>query len=83
MKRVSKDRLVDINDELVNASVHIDDGCDHTKRLVWKMNGRRDMRNGVSVPMPPAPKVAAVKIEPKKKPRKRDYQVMQKAISTV
>lgn len=83
MKRVAEDRLVDINDEQVKASVHIDDGCDHTKRLVWLMNARRDMRNGVSVPMPPAPKVAGVKIEPKKKPRRRGYRVVQKAIGAV
>ena len=73
----------DLNDTLVKASVQIDDGCDHTKQLVWKMNARRDMRNGLSVPMPPAPKVAASKIEPKKKPRKRGYRVVQKAIGTV
>lgn len=74
---------IDLNDELVKASVQIDDGCDHTKRLVWQMNVRRDMRNGISVPMPPAPKVTAVKIEPKKKPRKRSYRVVQKAIGAV
>lgn len=74
---------VDLNDELVKASVQIDDGCDYTKRLVWQMNARCDMRNGVSRPMPPAPKVAAAKIEAKKKPRKRGYRVVQKAIGTV
>ncbi|MRT13846.1 hypothetical protein GJV07_16340 [Enterobacteriaceae bacterium RIT711] len=73
----------DLNDTLVKASVQIDDGCDHTKQLVWKMNARRDMRNGFSVPMPPAPKVAALKIEAKKKPRKRGYRVVQKAIGAV
>lgn len=78
----------DLNDTLVKASVQIDDSCDHTKQLVWKMNARRDMRNGVSVPMPPAPKVATAKvgtakIEPKKKPRKRGYRVVQKAIGPV
>jgi hypothetical protein len=73
----------DLKDTLVKASVQIDDGCDFTKRLVWKMNARRDMRNGVSVPMPPAPKVAAVRIEPKKKPQKRGYRVVQKAIGAV
>lgn len=73
----------DLNDTLVKASVQIDDGCDHTKQLVWQMNARRDMRNGVSAPMPPAPKVAASKIEPTKKPRKRGYRVVQKAIGAV
>ncbi|WP_455424836.1 hypothetical protein [Dryocola sp. LX212] len=73
----------DLNDELVKASVQIDDGCDHTKRLVWQMNARRNMRNGVSVPMPPAQKVVAAKIEPKRKPRKRGYRVEQKAFGAV
>jgi hypothetical protein len=72
-----------LNDTLVKASVKIDDGCDYTKRLVWQMNARRDMRNGVSQPMPPVPKVAAAKIEAKKKPRKRGYRVVQKAIGAV
>lgn len=74
---------VDLNDTLVKASVQIDDGCDYTKQLVWKMNARRDMRNGISMPMPSAPKVSAVRIEPKKKPRKRGYKVVQKAIGMV
>lgn len=74
----------DLNDELVKASVQIDDGCDHTKQLVWQMNARRNIRNGVSVPMPPAPKVAGTKIQPKKKkPRRRGYRVVQTAISAV
>lgn len=73
----------DLNDELVKASVQIDDGCDHTKRLVWQMNARRNMRNGVSVPMPPAPKVTATKVQPKKKPRRRGYRVVQTAIGAV
>lgn len=75
--------FADLNDELVKASVQIDDGCDHTKRLVWRMNARRDMRNGVSLPMPPAPKVCAAKVQPKKKPRKQRYRVVQKAIGAV
>lgn len=75
--------MADLNDTLVQASVRIDDGCDYTKRLVWQMNYRRDMRNGVSVPKPSAPRVAAVKIEPKKKPRKRVYRVAQNAIGAV
>ena len=73
----------DLNDTLVKASVQIDDGCDYTKRLVWQMNARRSMRNGSSVPMPATPKVAASKIEPKKKSRKRGYRVVQKAIGAV
>lgn len=65
-KRVSKDRLVDINDTLVKASVNIDDGCDYTQRIIWGMNNKRLMRNGEVSPKPEAPQVAPVKIEPKK-----------------
>ncbi|WP_431022060.1 hypothetical protein [Erwinia rhapontici] len=83
MKRVSKDRVVDINDTLVQASVKIDDGCDYTQRIIWGMNNKRSMRNGEVAPKPEAPQVASVKIEPKKKPRKRGYRVVQKAIGAV
>ncbi|WP_338513661.1 hypothetical protein VRC15_06340 [Erwinia aphidicola] len=43
MKRLSKDRMVDINDTLVKASVNIDDGCDWSNWLAWdaKKNYRR------------------------------------------
>ena len=75
--------MVDINDELVRSEVIVDDGRDYSARLVWKMGNRRDMRNGVSVPIPPAPKVSAVRVEAKRKPRKRGYQVVQKAIGAV
>ncbi|TDT01647.1 hypothetical protein EDF84_101374 [Erwinia rhapontici] len=83
MKRVSKDRVVDINDTLVQASVKIDDGCDYTQRIIWGMNNKRSMRNSEVAPKPEAPQVAPVKIEPKKKSRKRGYRVVQKAIGAV
>jgi hypothetical protein len=83
MKRVSKDRLVDINDELVKSSVHIDDGCDWTAYLNWQAKANYRLSKGIYEPPPARPKVAAVKIEPKKKARKRGYQVVQKAISAV
>ncbi|SAI93557.1 hypothetical protein [Enterobacter hormaechei] len=75
--------MADINDKLVRSVLIIDDGRDYTAHLVWKMGNRRDMRNGVSVPVPPAPKVAAVRVKAKKKPRKRGYRVVQKAIGAV
>lgn len=83
MKRVSKDRMVDINDTLVKASVNIDDGCDWAAYLAWKAkaNYRRSM--GIHEPPPPRPKVAPVKIEPKKKRRKRGYRVVEQAIGAV
>lgn len=76
-------KRANLNDTLVKASVQIDDGRDYAQRLMWQMNARRDMRNGVSVPMPPAPKVSEAKIEPKKKPRKRGYRVVQKVFGAV
>lgn len=75
--------MADLNDTLVKASVRIDDGCDHSQRIVWQMNQKRFMRNGQSPARPPAPQVAPVKIEPKKKPRKRGYKIVQKAIGAV
>lgn len=75
--------MTDLNDTLVKASVKIDDGCDHTQRIVWQMNQKRFMRNGQSPARPPAPQVAPVKIEPKKKPRKRGYKIVQQAIGAV
>lgn len=75
--------MVDINDELVRSVVTVDDGRDYTAQLVWRMGNRRDMRNGVSVPIPKAPKVSTVRVEAKRKPRKRGYRVVQKAIGSV
>lgn len=75
--------MVDINDELVRSVVTVDDGRDYTAQLFWRMGNRRDMRNGVSVPIPPALKVSAVRVEAKRKPRKRGYRVVQKAIGSV
>ena len=78
-----KDNMADLNDTLVQASVKIDDGCDHSGRIVWQMNQKRNMRNGVVAPKPEAPQVAPVRIEPKKKPRKRGHRVVQQAIGAV
>ncbi|CDZ82710.1 hypothetical protein BN1086_00796 [Citrobacter koseri] len=75
--------MVDLDDELVRSVVTVDDGRDYTDRIIWKMCSRRNMRNGVSTPLPPAPQVAAVRVEAKKKPRKRGYRVVQKAIGAV
>ncbi|MCQ5472609.1 hypothetical protein NAS92_19295 [Pantoea brenneri] len=75
--------MADLNDALVQASVRIDDGSDHSQRIVWQMNQKRYMRNGLSPARPPAPQVSPVKIEPKKKPRKRGYKIVQQAIGAV
>jgi hypothetical protein len=83
LKRVSKDRRVDINDEVVKASVNIDDGCDLTAYLNRQAKANYQLSKGIYEPPPARPKVAAVKIEPKKKARKRGYQVVQKATGAV
>lgn len=80
---MTQHEMADLNDALVQASVRIDDGCDHSQRIVWQMNQKRFMRNGQSPARPPAPQVAPVKIEPKKKPRKRGYKIVQQAIGAV
>lgn len=80
---MTQHEMADLDDTLVKASVRIDDGCDHSQRIVWQMNQKRFMRNGQSPARPPAPQVAPVKIEPKKKPRKRGYKIVQQAIGAV
>lgn len=64
-------------------SVKVDDGCDHTNRILWAMNSKRNMRNGKVVLKPAAPQVAPVTVTPKKKPRKRGHRVVQQAIGAV
>jgi hypothetical protein len=80
---MTEHNMVDLNDTLVQASVKIDDGRDRTNQLIWRMNEKRNMRNGVVAPKPEAPQVAPVRIEPKKKPRKRGHRVVQQAIGAV
>lgn len=80
---MTQHEMADLSDTLVLASVRIDDGCDHSERIVWKMNQKRYIRNGQCPVRPAAPQVAAVKIEPKKKPRKRSYKIVQQAIGAV
>ncbi|MBS6059479.1 MAG: hypothetical protein KIB04_16135 [Pantoea sp.] len=75
--------MADINDTLVKASVKIDDGRDRTNQLIWQMNQKRYMRNGHCPARPPAPQVAPVRIELKKKVRKRAFRVVEQAIGAV
>jgi len=76
-------KISDLNNTLVPASVQVDDGCDWSNWLAWdaKKNYRRSQ--GVFTPPPARPQVAPVKIEQKKKPRKRGYRVVQQAIGAV
>ena len=72
-----------IDAKRADASLKVDDGCDYSQRIVWQMNQKRFMRNGNCPPRPPAPQVAPVRFEPKKKPRKRGQWVVQQAIGAV
>ncbi|WP_099115990.1 hypothetical protein [Xenorhabdus miraniensis] len=62
-------QMVDITDELVRTVVHIDDGRDHSGRHIHRMRRNQHIHEGVCPPLPPAPKVAAVKITPVNKSR--------------
>ncbi|MCZ4058187.1 hypothetical protein O3W44_02390 [Pantoea sp. LMR881] len=82
-RKLSNLSITEIEARQADASVKFDDGCDHTQRIIWNMNGKRYMRNGQNVSRPPAPQVAPVRVAPKKKPRKRVYRVVEKAIGAV
>jgi len=73
----------EIQEALTNTDVKVDDGRDYSKRIVWQMNQKRYMRNGVVAPKPEAPQVAPASIQKKRKPRKLSYKVVQKAIGAV
>ncbi|ECT1022394.1 hypothetical protein DPO11_20485 [Salmonella enterica] len=63
----------DSDDDLHLAKLagHIDDGRDHTARIIWNMNRKRHIHEKRIVPMPPAPKVAEVKVDINKPKVKR------------
>ncbi|PHM31334.1 hypothetical protein Xinn_02880 [Xenorhabdus innexi] len=63
-------QIVDINDELVRTVVHIDDGRDYTQRITHQMRHRFYIHEGICPPLPPAPKVAVVKITAVKKSKR-------------
>ncbi|WP_347254350.1 hypothetical protein [Leminorella grimontii] len=63
--------MVDIDDPLVRSALIVDDGCDWTNRIVWRMNARRRMRNGIYQPPPETPKVSEVSFKPIKAPKKK------------
>lgn len=75
--------MADLNDELVKASFTIDDGRDWSKWLVWDMRKNYRRSSGQREPEPARPQVAQVRIEPKKKARKRGHRVVQQAIGAV
>ncbi|AOM39931.1 hypothetical protein [Xenorhabdus hominickii] len=56
----------DIDDVLVKATFHIDAGRDHTQRIIHHMRRNFYIHEGISPPLPPAPKVAEVKLTPMK-----------------
>lgn len=75
--------MADLNDTLIKATVNIDDGRDWTAYLAWQAKANYRRSKGINEAPPARPQVAPVKIEPKKKARKRGYRVVQKAIGAV
>lgn len=73
----------EIQEVLTNTGVKVDDGRDYSQRIVWQMNQKRQMRNGVVAPKPEAPRVVPATIQKKRKPRKCGYKVVQQAIGAV
>ncbi|EMX4458660.1 hypothetical protein AAGW29_000347 [Escherichia coli] len=63
--------MVDINDELVRSVITVDDGCDHTRRLIWMMNTRWNIRNKVFQHEPKPVRVTKVRIEARKRRKYR------------
>ncbi|WP_038221962.1 hypothetical protein [Xenorhabdus bovienii] len=64
-------QMADIDDVLVKATFHIDDGTDQTQRLIHIMRRNQHLHEGICPPLPPAPKVAEVKLTPVKKARNK------------
>ncbi|MBD2816794.1 hypothetical protein ID850_19185 [Xenorhabdus sp. Flor] len=60
-------QMVDIENELVRTVVHIDDGRDYSQQIIHGMRRNFYIHEGVCPPLPPAPKVAGVKITSIKK----------------
>ncbi|WP_324029320.1 hypothetical protein GC087_21555 [Pantoea sp. JZ2] len=80
---MTEHNMADLNNELVKASVKIDDGRDYTNWLVWDMRKNYRRSTGKREPEPARPQVAPVRIEPKKKARQRGHRVVQQAIGAV
>ncbi|MDE8556079.1 hypothetical protein [Pantoea vagans] len=80
---MAQHEMADLNDTLVKASVKIDDGRDWSGWIVWDMRKNYRRSSGKYEPEPARPQVAPIKIEPKKKPRKRGHRVVQQAIGAV
>ncbi|WP_324030006.1 hypothetical protein GC087_06565 [Pantoea sp. JZ2] len=80
---MTEHNMADLNDDLVKASFTIDDGRDWSKWLVWDMRKNYRRSSGQREPEPARPQVAQVRIEPKKKARKRGHRVVQQAIGAV
>lgn len=80
---MTEHKMADLSDTLVKASVYIDDGRDWSNYLAWQMKSNYRRSNRTFEQAPARPQVAPVKIEPRKKPRKRGRRVVQQAIGAV
>jgi len=66
-------------DEILMPGVEvIDDGCDHTQRIIWSMNAKRRIREGINTPRPDAPRVIRTVVRNKKKTHKRARRTVKK-----
>ncbi|MDC9622661.1 pyocin activator PrtN family protein [Xenorhabdus sp. XENO-7] len=61
----------DIDDVLVRATFHIDDGRDYTNQIIHRLRQNFYIHEGICPPLPPTPKVAEVKLTPVEKARNK------------
>ncbi|HGN0866841.1 hypothetical protein EC835_101768 [Providencia alcalifaciens] len=60
---------------ILKAVHHVDDGCDWTARIIHGIRQRCYIRMGICPPLSPAPKIAAPKLIPITKKKKRARKV--------
>lgn len=66
--------MADLTDELIKVTVTVNDGCDWSAWIIWKMRARRCLRSGQYEPEPVPIQVTPVKITSKKKSNKKRQQ---------
>ncbi|EPJ9277655.1 hypothetical protein NEX60_002279 [Proteus mirabilis] len=67
--------MVDYDDVIVRVTHYVDDGRDHTARIIHWFRQRCYIRMGVCPPLPPAPQIVAPKLIPITKKKKRARKV--------
>lgn len=56
----------------------VDDGCDHTQRIIWLMNTKRRIREGINTPRPNTPRIIRTVVRHKRKTHKRARRAVKK-----